>query len=184
MSSNQSRGGGAAPGPSRPSSSHQRSHPYNQSHDLEPAFKYCADKTTKYKGLAKIGQGTFGEVWKAKCVKTGRVVALKKVLMENEREGFPITALREIKILQQLRHENVVELIEICRTKADGRNKKRPEIHLVFEFCEHDLAGLLANKRVVFSTGEIKKVIQQLLEGTFQLVLLYKVKNFSRNNRK
>ena len=151
---------------------------------MEPAFKYCADKTTKYKGLAKIGQGTFGEVWKAKCVKTGRVVALKKVLMENEREGFPITALREIKILQQLRHENVVELIEICRTKADGRNKKRPEIHLVFEFCEHDLAGLLANKRVVFSTGEIKKVIQQLLEGVFQLVLLYKVKNFSRNNRK
>lgn len=172
MSSNQPRGGGAGGGgggPSRPSSSssHQsRSHPYG-SHDLEPAFKYCADKTTKYKGLAKIGQGTFGEVWKARCQKTQRVVALKKVLMENEREGFPITALREIKILQQLRHENVVELIEICRTKADGRNKKRPEIHLVFEFCEHDLAGLLANKHVQFSTGEKKKVIQQLLEGLY-----------------
>ena len=102
------------------------------------------------------------------------MVALKKVLMENEREGFPITALREIKILQQLRHENVVELIEICRTKADGRNKKRPEIHLVFEFCEHDLAGLLANKHVQFSTGEKKKVIQQLLEGmTFFLASFY-----------
>ena len=43
-------------------------------------------------GMAKIGQGTFGEVWKAKCSQTNRVVALKKVLMENEREGFPITA--------------------------------------------------------------------------------------------
>ena len=49
--------------------------------------------------------------------------------MENEREGFRVTALGEIKILQQLRHEN-----------ADERNKKRPKIHLVFEFCEHDFA--------------------------------------------
>ena len=78
------------------------------------------------------------------------------------------------------RHENVVELIEICRTKPDHRNKKRydshddqksyiflfrPEIHLVFEFCEHDLAGLLANKHVQFTLAEKKKVIQQLLEG-------------------
>ena len=116
--------------------------------------------------MAKIGQGTFGEVWKAKCSQTNRVVALKKVLMENEREGFPITALREIKILQQLRHENVVELIEICRTKPEmNKAKKRPEIHLVFEFCEHDLAGLLANKHVQFMLAEKKKVIQQLLEG-------------------
>ena len=53
--------------------------------------------------MAKIGQGTFGEVWKARCIQSNRIVALKKVLMENEREGFPITALREIKILQQLR---------------------------------------------------------------------------------
>ena len=72
--------------------------------------------------------------------KAGQVVALKKVLMENEKEGFPITALRffskqiflslsltkvfkatifrEIRILQLLRHENIVNLIEICRTKV------------------------------------------------------------------
>jgi len=87
------------------------------------------------------------EVFKAKHRKTGKHVALKKVLMENEKEGvrtcssilrctvdyvdvtrhpvfccfsrqFPITALREIKILQLLKHENVVNLIEICRTKG------------------------------------------------------------------
>jgi len=77
---------------------------------------FC-DEVSKYEKLAKIGQGTFGEVFKAKHRKTGKKVALKKVLMENEKEGFPITALREIKILQLLKHENVVNLIEICRTK-------------------------------------------------------------------
>jgi len=165
-------------GPSRHSHGGQqnRHHPYNRndrnrdddSRIHDQSFKYCPDKSPKYKSMAKIGQGTFGEVWKAKCSQTNRVVALKKVLMENEREGFPITALREIKILQQLRHENVVELIEICRTKPEmNKAKKRPEIHLVFEFCEHDLAGLLANKQVQFSLGEKKKVIQQLLEGLY-----------------
>ncbi|XP_058614545.1 cyclin-dependent kinase 9-like [Onychostoma macrolepis] len=63
------------------------------------------------------------EVFKAKHRQTGKKVALKKVLMENEKEGFPITALREIKILQLLKHENVVNLIEICRTKDDERDE-------------------------------------------------------------
>ncbi|KAI2554039.1 cyclin dependent kinase 9, partial [Homo sapiens] len=66
---------------------------------------FC-DEVSKYEKLAKIGQGTFGEVFKARHRKTGQKVALKKVLMENEKEGFPITALREIKILQLLKHEN------------------------------------------------------------------------------
>ena len=48
----------------------------------------------------------------------------------------------------------------------------RPEIHLVFEFCEHDLAGLLANKHVQFTLAEKKKVIQQLLEGKWSLMVL------------
>ena len=103
--------GGGGGGPSRGSqnNSRHRNEPYrtdHASHEVEQAFKYCPEKSTKYKALAKIGQGTFGEVWKAKCQRSGRVVALKKVLMENEREGFPITALREIKILQQLRKIN------------------------------------------------------------------------------
>ena len=111
-------------------------------------YPYCQDKNVKYRSLAKIGHGSYGEVWKAKCKKTGRTVALKKILMEQEKEGFPITALREIKILQQLRnnlytplkkssslanqnefciflyrHENVIELIEICRTCPDNNKK-------------------------------------------------------------
>ena len=62
-------------------------------------------------------------------------------------------------------HQNVVELIEICRTKPESRSKKA-ETHLVFEFCEHDLAGILLNKNINFSLPEKKHIMQQLLEGT------------------
>ena len=136
-------------------------------------FPYC-DNVNKYDKIGKIGQGmtnththisivtlniaifyfvlgTFGEVFKARHSKTKKLVALKKVLMENEKEGFPITALREIKILQLLKHENVVNLIEICRTTSNTTNY-RATFYLVFDFCEHDLAGLLSN--ITFPLGK------------------------------
>lgn len=50
-------------------------------------YPFCTDLSTKYEPIAKIGQGTFGEVHKAKCKKTKDFVALKKVLTENEKEG-------------------------------------------------------------------------------------------------
>ncbi|XP_035719829.1 cyclin-dependent kinase 9-like isoform X1 [Vespa mandarinia] len=136
-------------------------------------FPHC-DESSKYEKVAKIGQGTFGEVFKARDKKTNKkFVAMKKVLMDNEKEGFPITALREIRILQLLKHENVVNLIEICRTRgtfaATQYNRYRSTFYLVFDFCEHDLAGLLSNVNVKFSLGEIKKVMQQLLNGLYYI---------------
>lgn len=126
-------------------------------------FLYCA-RVDKYEKIAKIGQGTFGEVFKARCrTDKNKIVALKKVLMENEKEGFPITALREIKILQLLHHDNIVNLIEICRQYS----RHKTTFYLVFDFCEHDLAGLLSNINVKFSLGDIKKVMQQMFEGLF-----------------
>ncbi|KAL8589644.1 P-TEFb-associated cyclin-dependent protein kinase Cdk9 [Nucella lapillus] len=135
----------------------------------ELTYPYCAQEDAKYEKLAKIGQGTFGEVFKARCKRTKQIVALKKVLMDNEKEGFPITALREIKILQLLNHENVVELLEICSSKATAQNRYKSLFYLVFEFCEHDLAGLLSNMQVVFNLSEIKEVMKQLMNGLFYI---------------
>lgn len=132
-------------------------------------FPFC-EAATKFEKLAKIGQGTFGEVFKARDKKNHKfTVAMKKILMENEKEGFPITALREIRILQLLKHDNVVNLLEICQTQATQFNRYRSTFYLVFEFCEHDLAGLLSNTKVKFSLGEIKQVIQQMLNGLYYI---------------
>ena len=70
---------------------------------------------------------------------------------------------REIRILQLLNHDNIVNLIEICRTY----NRHKTTFYLVFDFCEHDLAGLLSNFNVKFTLQEIKKVMQQMFEGLY-----------------
>ncbi|KAL3990068.1 Cyclin-dependent kinase 9 domain protein [Acanthocheilonema viteae] len=131
-------------------------------------FPYITD-ITNYEKLAKIGQGTFGEVFKARCKRTGRIVALKKILMENEKEGFPITALREVKMLQKLKHKHITELIEICSSRASVHNRERSTFYLVFSFCEHDLAGLLSNTNVRLSLVHIKTLMKHLLEGLYQI---------------
>ena len=56
----------------------------------------------------KLGEGTYGVVYKARHVKTGKYVALKKIRLESEEEGVPSTAVREISLLKELEHPNIV----------------------------------------------------------------------------
>ncbi len=67
--------------------------------------------------LSQIGEGTYGKVFKAKDNSTGDIVALKMVRTDHDREGFPFTAVREIKILKQLHHGSIVQLIDVITDK-------------------------------------------------------------------
>ena len=67
----------------------------------------------KYEKIEKIGEGTYGYVYRAKDTSTNEIVALKKIKLENEDEGVPSTAMREISILKELNHPNIVDLKEI-----------------------------------------------------------------------
>ncbi|CAN1145471.1 Cyclin-dependent kinase C-1 [Linum perenne] len=135
----------------------------------------------KFEKLEQIGEGTYGQVYMAREIATGEIVALKKIRMDNEREGFPITAIREIKILMKLHHDNVIKLKEIVTSPvpvitlqvlrrmnkanlANG-NKYRGGIYMVFEYMDHDLAGLSDRQGMRFSVPQIKCYMKQLLTG-------------------
>ncbi|KAF7332236.1 Pkinase-domain-containing protein [Mycena kentingensis (nom. inval.)] len=104
-----------------------------------------------------VGEGTFGKVYKAENLVTGGFVALKRIRMESEKEGFPVTAMREIKLLQSLRHENVVRLFEMMVSNGS--------VSMVFEYMEHDLTGILSQTQFAFTEAHLKSLCRQMLAG-------------------
>lgn len=104
-----------------------------------------------------IGSGTYGKVFKAIHVYTKNLVALKKIRMEGEKDGFPVTAIREIKLLQSLKHENVVQLQEVMVENND--------CFMVFEYLSHDLTGLLNHPTFKLEQSHKKHLAKQLFNG-------------------
>ncbi|KAL6452937.1 CTK1 CTD kinase subunit alpha [Candida maltosa Xu316] len=121
---------------------------------------YCI-KTTKlpnvYERVAQVGEGTYGKVYKAKHKITSEYVAMKKLRLESEKEGFPITAIREIKLLQSFDHENVVGLLEMMIESN--------QIYMVFDYLDHDLTGLLTHPDLKLEECHRKFIFKQLMEG-------------------
>lgn len=113
----------------------------------------------EFERLNKIDEGTYGVVYRAKNKKTGEIVALKKVKMEKERDGFPMTSLREINVLLSFHHQSVVDVKEV----VVGSNLD--SIFMVMEYMEHDLKGLMESMKQPFSQSEVKCLMLQLFEG-------------------
>mmetsp|Transcript_21623 Transcript_21623/g.37239 ORF Transcript_21623/g.37239 Transcript_21623/m.37239 type:complete len:303 (+) Transcript_21623:149-1057(+) len=113
----------------------------------------------KYQKLEKIGEGTYGVVYKAKLRNSDQMIALKKIRLEQEDEGVPSTAIREISILKELQHPNIVNLtdVEHCENR----------LYLVFEYLDQDLKRYMDS--LVGSGGlkpmQVKSYLYQLLNG-------------------
>jgi len=128
-------------------------------------FRGCS-KITDFEITDKLGEGTFGVVSKGRSRRTGAVVALKKILLHNEqRDGFPITALREIKLLKMLSHPNVLQLEEMAVERKKGEVKKRATMYMVTPYMDHDLSGMTTNPDINFTLPQVKCYMLQLLEG-------------------
>ncbi|CAA0818355.1 Protein kinase superfamily protein [Striga hermonthica] len=113
----------------------------------------------EFERLNKIDEGTYGVVYRAKDKRTGEIVALKKVKMDKEREGFPLTSLREINILLSFDHPSIVDVKEV----VVGSNLD--SIFMVMEYMEHDLKALMETMKQPFSQSEVKCLMLQLLSG-------------------
>ncbi|CAL5349729.1 hypothetical protein CsSME_00036758 [Camellia sinensis var. sinensis] len=113
----------------------------------------------EFERLNKIDEGTYGVVYRAKDKKTGEIVALKKVKMEKEREGFPLTSLREINILLSFHHPSIVDVKEVVVGSS------LDSVFMVMEYMEHDLKGLMEAMKQPFSQSEVKCLMIQLLAG-------------------
>ena len=97
----------------------------------------------------QIGQGTYSNVYKARDILTGKIVALKKVRFDNlEPESVKFMA-REILILRRLDHPNVVKLEGLVTSRISC------SLYLVFEYMVHDLAGLATNPAIKFTEPQV-----------------------------
>lgn len=149
----------------------------------EPRAKKLGLDQDIYEQIGQVGEGTYAKVFKAKNRANGAIVAIKRLRMENERDAFPFTAIRESKFLTSLKHENILQVQETisihpidgellavnsvgCAVDAASTGiRQRPEFSMVFEYMDHDLAGLLHLKQHKFEEDQIKCMVLQMLKG-------------------
>lgn len=127
-----------------------------------PALQGCRS-VEEFLCLNRIEEGTYGVVYRAKDKKTDEIVALKRLKMEKEKEGFPITSLREINTILKAQHPNIVTVREI----VVGSNMDK--IYIVMNYVEHDLKSLMETMKQPFLPGEVKTLMIQLLRGVRHL---------------
>ncbi|XP_077224053.1 putative serine/threonine-protein kinase At1g54610 [Tasmannia lanceolata] len=116
-------------------------------------------RADSFEKLDKIGQGTYSNVYKARDLETGKIVALKKVRFVNMDPESVRFMAREIHILRRLDHPNIVKLEGLVTSRLSS------SLYLVFEYMEHDLTGLAALPGHKFTEPQVKCYMQQLLRG-------------------
>lgn len=124
-----------------------------------PGYLGRCRSVEEFEKLNRLGEGTYGTVYRARDTETGNIVALKKVIIHNEKDGCPRSSLREIRLLKRLRHRNIIELQEVACGRQLG------SIFLVFEYCEHDIGALLDLMERPFSQAEVKCLVLQLVKA-------------------
>ena len=141
-----------------------------------------------YERIEQIGEGTYGQVYRARCKDTDQIVALKKIRVHHGGYwGIPPTVIREIKILKRLRHPNLVQMVEVVSSKGvehldeddevdekhklnkkdrivDAREGFKGNLFLVLEYVSHDLTGLM-DVAYRFNEVQVKCIFRQLLEA-------------------
>jgi cell division cycle 2-like protein len=132
-----------------------------------PLLQGCRSVYDTYDRIARLSEGTYGIVWKAKDLATQEIVALKQIKFEDQQQllqiqGFPVTAFREINVLMALSsHENIVSVKEMVVGSAADK------VFMVMEFFDKDLQEAMTRRKYpnVLRQAELKGTLQQILRG-------------------
>ncbi|KAJ8874409.1 hypothetical protein PR048_025258 [Dryococelus australis] len=111
----------------------------------------------RYEKISKIGEGSYGMVFKCRSRDTGQLVAIKKFVESEDDPLIRKIALREIRLLKGLKHPNLVNLLEVFRRKR--------KLHLVFEFCDHTVLSELEKYPQGCPELLTKQIVWQTLQG-------------------
>nr|XP_054488666.1 cyclin-dependent kinase-like 2 isoform X2 [Agelaius phoeniceus] len=111
----------------------------------------------KYQVLGLVGEGSYGMVTKCRNRESGQIVAVKKFLESEDDAAVRKIALREIKLLKQLRHENLVNLLDVC--------KRKKRWYLVFEFVDHTVLNDLEDSPNGLDFERVRKYLFQIMRA-------------------
>jgi len=116
---------------------------------LEGKSRYIKDK--------KVGEGTYAVVYAGHDAQTKRPIAIKKIKIGQFRDGMDMSAIREVKFLQELKHSNVIELIDVFSSKTN--------LNLILEYLDSDLEMLIKDRTIRFQTSDVKSWILMTFRG-------------------
>ncbi|KAL3093117.1 hypothetical protein niasHT_022567 [Heterodera trifolii] len=125
-------------------------------------------KNRRYEKIKHLGEGQFANVYQAKDIETGTIVAVKKIKLGSRheaRDGVNRTAIREIKLLMEIRHDNIITLLDVIG--------HRTSIQLVFDFMETDLENVIKDSETILQHSHIKNMLLQVFLGLEHLHLLF-----------
>lgn len=149
----------------------------------QPGWSNCRS-ISNFERLNHIEEGSYGTVSRQREISTGEVVAVKHFRMDNsDTQGFPVTALREIRCLMEARHKHIVGVREVVMGSSNA------DVYLIMDFEPHDLKTLQEEMQEPFAPSEIKTLLLQLTEAVGYLHNLHilhrdiKTSNILMNNR-
>lgn len=120
----------------------------------------AAATRARYAKLAKVGEGTYASVFLARDLRTNEKLAIKKIKIVSSADGLDMTALREVQFLRELRHPNVIRLVDVFSSGS-----ATPSLNLVLEFLDTNLEALIKDRSILFRPEDIKSWMAMLCRG-------------------
>ncbi|KIL00759.1 hypothetical protein PAXRUDRAFT_7974 [Paxillus rubicundulus Ve08.2h10] len=116
-----------------------------------------AERQKRWVKDQKVGEGTYAVVYRGREASTGRKVAVKKIKVGQFKDGLDMSAIREVKYLRELHHQNVIELLDVFSSKTN--------LNLVLEFLDSDLEIIIKDRSLVFLPADIKSWMAMTFRG-------------------